>query len=362
MNEWLEPLAQRLARGQRCVLVSIVEARGSTPREAGVKMVVTSEHTFATIGGGQLEYRCTELARKLLRQGGGSMVERFTLGSSLGQCCGGATTVMFEHVAPQAGWVADLCTLQKTEQPLVLASIVDTVDATPRGQAKLVITADSVMGGSTDPVLDAGIAAAGRQALQTEEKVELRNFSNAKGDEHAVLLEPIRPPAFNIVLFGAGHVGRALVRVLADLPCRVRWVDHRPGCFPDEVPPNVVCCGDRAAEDEVDAAPPGAYFLVMTHSHALDQAICEWILLRNDFQYCGLIGSGSKRKKFEKRFRAAGISEQVCEALVCPIGAAGISGKHPAEIAIAVAAQLLQRRQQSEQHLAPAGEPRRWAG
>jgi xanthine dehydrogenase accessory factor len=91
----------------------------------------------------------------------------------------------------------------------------------------------------------------------------------------------------------------------------------------------------------VDRAPAGAAFLVMTHSHALDLALCERILRRNDFAYCGLIGSATKRAKFTKRFKARGLPDDVIERLVCPIGIPELPGKHPGEIAVAVAAQLL---------------------
>ena len=126
-------------------------------------------------------------------------------------------------------------------------------------------------------------------------------------------------------------------------------MDSRLNGFPDDIPSNVTCVTTGSPEYEVDEAPAGTYFLVMTHSHPLDQAICEKILNRDDFRYCGLIGSRSKRKKFEKRFRANGISAQVCRKLSCPIGITGISGKHPKEIAIAVTAELLQLKERSAQ-------------
>ena len=155
-------------------------------------------------------------------------------------------------------------------------------------------------------------------------------------------VDPIAPCDFEIVLFGAGHVGRALVRVLADVRCRITWVDAREDEFPRDVPPHVdVVCTD-APEAEVDAAPSGAHFVVMTHSHPLDEAICERILRRDDFAYFGLIGSLAKRRQFEKRLGERGTPRARFAAMTCPIGIAGIPGKEPATIAIAVAAELLQ--------------------
>ena len=88
--------------------------------------------------------------------------------------------------------------------------------------------------------------------------------------------------------------------------------------------------------------PAASLFLVMTHSHAIDFDICDRILRRQDAQYCGLIGSRSKKRRFEKRYRQQGMPQEMLDALTCPIGVGGISGKKPAEIAIAAAAEVLQ--------------------
>ena len=90
--------------------------------------------------------------------------------------------------------------------------------------------------------------------------------------------------------------------------------------------------------------PAGAYFLVMTHSHPQDEALAERILAREDFAYFGLIGSASKRRQFERRLEARGTPRSRLAAMTCPIGIAGIAGKEPEVIAIAVAAELLQVR------------------
>src|SRR5690606_1303620 len=117
------------------------------------------------------------------------------------------------------------------------------------------------------------------------------------GDDAALLFEPIRPEGFHVVLFGAGHVGKALVRVLGEVPCRITWVDGRADAFPRELPPNVSVECTEMPQYAVERAPAGAAFLVMTHSHALDLTLCERILRRGDFSYCGLIGSATKRAK-----------------------------------------------------------------
>jgi xanthine dehydrogenase accessory factor len=163
-------------------------------------------------------------------------------------------------------------------------------------------------------------------------------------DGAALLFEPVRPEAFHVVLLGAGHVGQALVRVLGGLPCRVTWVDGRAEQFPREVPANAAVECTEMPLYAVERAPSGAAFLVMTHSHALDLELCEKILRRGDFSYFGLIGSTTKRAKFVKRLQARGLSGGLIARMVCPIGIPGLSGKHPGEIAVAVAAQLLMLR------------------
>lgn len=145
-----------------------------------------------------------------------------------------------------------------------------------------------------------------------------------------------------LMLFGAGHVGTALVRALADLPCHVTWVDTRDAQFPALVPANTVVECTDTPEALIAAAPAGTSFLVMTHSHALDQHLSEHILMRPEPGWFGLIGSQTKRMQFEHRLRDRGIDAARLAAMVCPIGLPGIGGKEPAVIAAAVTAQLLQ--------------------
>jgi xanthine dehydrogenase accessory factor len=145
-----------------------------------------------------------------------------------------------------------------------------------------------------------------------------------------------------VLLFGAGHVGKALARALAPLPLRVRWIDGRADAFPDPAMPGPEVVVSDGLLDEVDAAPPGAAYLVLTHSHALDSMICAAALQRGDFAYLGLIGSRTKRAQFERGFRDLGIPQAQIDRLVCPIGGGRIRDKRPAVIAALVAAELLE--------------------
>ena len=152
------------------------------------------------------------------------------------------------------------------------------------------------------------------------------------------------PPPMHIVLFGAGHVGHALVSLLGSLPCVVQWVDERDELFPDEVPANVQVEATDTPDAIVDHAPAGAYFLVMTHNHALDFALASRIMRRRDFTYFGMIGSKTKRVKFERRLIERGVDPARMAEMICPIGVDGITDKAPHAIALAVCAELLQVR------------------
>ncbi|PMS16511.1 xanthine dehydrogenase accessory protein XdhC [Trinickia dabaoshanensis] len=168
-------------------------------------------------------------------------------------------------------------------------------------------------------------------------------------------------PPLHVVLFGAGHVGHALVTLLGTLPCVVQWVDARDECFPDEVPANVQIEATDTPEAVIDAAPAGACLLVMTHNHALDFALAERIMRRRDFGYFGMIGSKTKRVKFERRLIDRGVEPERLHEMVCPIGVPGIVDKAPSSIAVAVCAQLMQVRARRQRALAATGQDARSA-
>jgi xanthine dehydrogenase accessory factor len=157
---------------------------------------------------------------------------------------------------------------------------------------------------------------------------------------------PETAPRFHLQLYGAGHVGRAIVRLLAGIDCRVQWIDEREAEFAAvnlaALPPHIEALCVDAVDAEVAHAPPQSHYLVMTHEHALDLRIAEAILQRDDFAYCGLIGSATKRARFVHRFEERGVPQAAIDRLTCPIGTPGIEGKEPEVLAVAVVAQLLQ--------------------
>ena len=171
----------------------------------------------------------------------------------------------------------------------------------------------------------------------------------AEDDGPALLVQIERSDPFPVLVFGNGHVGRALVGVLGVIPADVRWIDSRAGDFPRRVPENVDVVITEEPEDELRHAPAGAFVVVTTHSHALDLALIEAALARDDLRYVGLIGSQSKRAQFERRLAARGYPPDALARIHCPIGARGspIKGKHPGTIAIAIAAELIVVRETS---------------
>lgn len=164
-------------------------------------------------------------------------------------------------------------------------------------------------------------------------------------DAQALTGWPQPAPLFTLQLYGAGHVGRAIVALLAGIDCRVQWIDERDDAFPAEatLPPHIARVRSEPAAAEVHAAPPGSLALIMTHSHALDLALCEAALRAETLAWVGLIGSATKRARFERRLLDRGLPAARVAALACPIGVPGITGKQPAVIAVAVVAQLLQQ-------------------
>lgn len=329
MINWLSALDKLSREATPAVLVTVAIVQGSGPREPGAKMVVTRDAQFDTIGGGHLEMRAWEVAREMLGDSAGHLsahrrIERFPLGPSLGQCCGGVVHLAFERVMASSPAYGGLLAGRWRDRqdswrmvPLDDAHPPTLLDA--RGEA-----------------LSAG--------FPVPPLADLSRGCHVMQDQNGKrwLADPCRPYRPHLVLFGAGHVGAAIVRALAELPCHVTWVDEREDMFPDELPANVRVEATDIPEAVADAAPAGSSFLVLTHSHALDQRLSEAILRRRDTGWFGLIGSKTKRMQFEHRLLERGIPAERLADMVCPIGIPGITGKQPAVIAASVCAQLLQ--------------------
>ena len=330
MNEWT--LAAHAHAPAVLVTVAIVE--GSGPREAGARMLVCGAQCVGTVGGGHLELRAIERARAMLAHGQARHFERFALGPSLGQCCGGVVHLAFELVDPQH---ATLLAERRDQDSWRLVAL----DGAP--DCALFDDAGRQLAGSGSS-LGAPLFARGRGThVMQEQAQEPRQEQNHDEKQRARrwLVAPVLAPRAHVLLFGAGHVGAAVVRALAHLPCTVTWVDERDDLFPRTVPDNVRVEATDVPEALVAHAALGASYLVMTHSHALDLRIAETILARADVGWFGLIGSHTKRQQFEHRLRERGFDPARIAAMACPIGLPGITGKAPAVIAASVCAQLL---------------------
>ena len=303
MRDWLATLEETLRNGgQPIVRVVVAATRGSAPREAGASMLVSAEGDWGTIGGGHLELIATRTARDMLAGTRASpRHDRFALGASLGQCCGGIVELWLQRY--------------------------DEADLAPLGQALR-------LRGEGAP--DASIAAL------------------VSRDPAAARYERFSPEVTPLWLFGAGHVGRALVNVLAPLPFAFTWIDSREGQIP-AAPGNVTALFSPQPADEVADMPPHAFALVMTHSHDEDLAIAAALLGDARFAWAGVIGSMPKTKRFRQRLSQRGFSAERIARLTMPVGIGGIRSKEPAAIAVAVAAQLLQVREACAQASAAPG-------
>lgn len=274
----LAALITAIEREGRAAVILVAEARGSVPREAGAAMLVTAAAAEGTIGGGSVEHRAIAQARDMLAQM---------------DVAGGHRLADFP-----LGPALDQC----CGGHMRLAFAVFSAGDLPRLRA-----------------------AAGTLALW---------------EDGPVLAED--PPGRPVLVYGAGHVGRALVRALAPLPFRIRWIDARLDGFPGTVPEGIETVATPLPEAEARAAPADALHVVLTHSHALDLEIVGAVMERGAFGFLGLIGSATKRATFLRRLRGRGLPEARLARLTCPIGLPGLRDKRPEVIAAATAAQLLQ--------------------
>ena len=327
-----DDIASAVVSGARVVRVVVAEADGSVPREAGAAMLVSETGLSGTIGGGALEFEAIHRARRLLGEPAQSWRRELwtmPLGPALGQCCGGRVILLAEVFS--AAEFACLTTGEGAGPGLVVRPVTS-------GQPAVVVARRKVDG--PWPLRAGRVIADMLSGARATAPMLVRTGR----DGPAWFVEPFSDENTPLVIFGAGHVGRALVRVLDGLPFAVTWVDTTADRFPAEGTPGVarIATSDLAAHAASVAG--GAFHLVLTFSHAIDLAICHALLKRGDFAYLGLIGSATKRARFERRLGELGVPPRGTARLVCPIGLAELSGKQPGVIAVSVVADLLRRR------------------
>lgn len=307
-----------VARHGRVVRVVIAEIAGSSPREVGAAMLVWRDAAgrigqSGTIGGGALEYRAAAEAGAMLASGQTCQFERAALGPALGQCCGGTVALLSEIYDAEA-----------------LAAL--------EGKA---LHARRVLQRGPLPLSVKRLIAAARSKGETVEPQLLQGW----------MVEPLARPKRKIWIWGAGHVGRALVGVLAPLPeFEITWVDTARERFPEEITEGVTPLWSAGCEALAGHAPQDAEHLILTYSHALDLELCHRLLSRG-FASLGLIGSKTKWARFRSRLAALGHSAAAISRITCPIGDPSL-GKHPQAIALGVAVELLRDKQKSETEIA----------
>ena len=263
--------------------------------------------------------------------------------------------------------------LKLAQKPAIWVTVLQAQGSVPRGAGTVMaVFADDFLGTIGGGHLEFEALAQARQylmdpahlsALPFEKRIALGpSLGQCCGGalvlklEHVTVADEARLQAIlaaeasrrfqSLALFGGGHVGQALVKVLAPLPFHVRWIDSRDEIFPSDVAPQVVCEHSNPVHAAVPDLAPHSRVLIMSFSHAEDLDVVAACLLRQrqkkDLPYIGLIGSATKWASFKRRLAERGFSEEECQQVTCPIGVPGIEGKEPEVIAVAVAAQLLQ--------------------
>ncbi|WP_439119236.1 xanthine dehydrogenase accessory protein XdhC [Marivita sp.] len=289
----LTSLRAAIAAHGQVARVVIADVQGSSPREVGAAMLVWDGGQSGTIGGGALEYQAAQQA--FAREG----FSRHPLGPELGQCCGGAVTLLTE--------VYDADRLATLDGETVIA----------RGPSEMPLAVKRLT------------TCARNQGVDLRPRMVQGWF-----------VEPVAQPTTPLWIWGAGHVGRALVEVLHPMPeIEITWVDTAPNRFPDMIPEGVNALPASDPLRVVAHAPQDAAHLILTYSHALDLSLCD-ALLRHGFAFAGLIGSDTKWARFTSRLRNLGHTDAQISRICCPIGQKSL-GKHPQAIAVGVAAQLL---------------------
>ncbi len=308
MSFGIDALRGLVARHGDVARIVVTHVRGSAPRGVGTSMVVFEGGQVGTIGGGALEFQMSEAARAMIREGVARRDVSIALGPALGQCCGGAVRLLIERF--------DAATLP--EEGAVFARPV-----------------------------------AGAAEMPLSVRRRLAEMRNGTGDPAPALIdgwfiEPMQTARTPIWIYGAGHVGRAIVAMLAPLPdLDITWVDTAADRFPDDIPDGVRPVIVPAPQNAVQLAPENARHVILTYSHEMDLALCHAVLCHR-FAFAGVIGSATKWARFRSRLAALGHRPEVIDTLTCPIGDPNL-GKHPQAIAVGVVAQLLSASDTSHQ-------------
>ncbi len=324
---WLEDVRRGISDGP-VVRVVVIGAEGSSPREVGAAMIVGACDISGTIGGGALEFEAIAAARAMAADGGAfaRQVKAYPLGPALNQCCGGHVTLLFERYGA--------IEIEAINGDMGAFNGV-IVHPLASGAAPVLVASRRPIAGV--PLHVGRVVSQMLSGVGISEGVWLTGRDNSDG----YFVEPIGRPKQAVFLYGAGHVGREVVRVMWGLDIALSWVDTSEDRFPEFIRDDVRRIVTNTPDSVAAAAPAAALHLVMTYSHALDERICRAVLQGPGFEFLGLIGSKTKRARFVQRLARAGVPEAQLTRLVSPIGIDGVKGKAPIAIAISVAAQVI---------------------
>ena len=304
-SNWIAAANHLLSEKQMIAHAIIISVRGSAPREIGANMLISDAQIWNTIGGGSLEFEVMRVARELIQKNNLKptalyrKVINLALGPDMGQCCGGNVKVLLEILSRPD--IDKLLKYSDKALPLVHP-------------------------------LKSGIP------IEVSNSTDIRKFDNSLKNEFFVL--PIEKKLDPLFIYGAGHVGRALVKIIDNLDFDIHWVDIDEKRFPEGSAFNFSKVIALDPSLIASHAPNNAYHVIITHSHPLDEAICFALLSKNQFRFCGLIGSKTKNARFRSRLSKMGIIDEQLTRLTCPIGIDEINSKQPVKVAISIAAQL----------------------
>jgi len=285
--------------------VLILKTFGSAPRDEGTTMLIWDSGQFGTIGGGELEYQVTRLAKKIIINNKGSRIKKFSLGPDMGQCCGGAVELLIEIL---------------DETKVKFISVDDGFFARPVFKDEKSLNVQALI-----------------KSYRNKSVPIKTSFKDGW------LFEPVTKEKELIWIYGAGHVGTAIANILSKLnQFSVTCIDTSQNRYPDNFPKTVEKLITKNPARIVQYAPSETHHLILTYSHALDLEICHQ-LLQHNFATAGLIGSKTKWARFKKRLNELNYTFEQINTIICPIGEPSF-GKSPYEIAIGVASMLLDKK------------------
>lgn len=340
MTDWIQKVASLVHSGVPVVRVRVASVRGSVPREAGASMCLwrTADgtlHSHGTVGGGHLEWMGMQVADEMLQPASPAQrLQKWLLGASLGQCCGGVVYLHWERFE-RPDQLAPLLAVDVRQPWLRYQRLTASTDAAADRLSPAPVVSDAHS--------PACLLAEGHASFTLPNDTQA---AIVQDQHHRYLVERLHDQRQALWLYGAGHVGQALVSVLDGLPFKLTWVDSRQDQLAQatrrSLPADLLALCDDP-DVLAASAPAAAWHLVMTHNHDQDFAICEALLRSGKAGFIGVIGSASKARRFRQRLLQKGYDPAQVAAMACPLGAPGIRSKLPAAIALSIGFDLMQR-------------------